>query len=288
MHTTDRRTDLARECLGSVPFLAGTAQTEYSFSHGEIHIVDVHTPEAAETLHKPCGRYVTITTGRLWLMDDTGVRAVEDAVRSAVCELLHRMCPWCKRVLYVGLGNRLLTADAIGTRVLDQLPVTRHLREHAPDLAGAIESAAFAPGVVGQTGIETAELVKGAVEHVQPDVVIVIDALAARSTERLATTIQLTDTGISPGSGIGNHRKGLNRDTLGVPVLAVGIPTVVDSATLVLEALSAAGIDAECFPALSDVLQNGRSFFVTRGDSDLATESLSTMLANALTGVPTP
>ena len=286
MQTASRRTDLARECLGDTPYLAGTAQTEYPFSHGEIHIVDVQTPQAASVLGKPCGRYVTITTGRLWLMDDAGVRAVERAVRTAVCELMHRVCPWCKRVLYVGLGNRLLTVDAIGARVLDRLPVTRHLKEQAPELAGEIESAAFVPGVVGQTGIETAELVKGAVDHVRPDVVIVIDALAARSTERLATTIQLTDTGISPGSGMGNHRMGLTEETLGIPVLAVGIPTIVDSATLVLEALAQAGMSEELPEALSEILENGRSFFVTRKDSDLAVESLSTMLANALTGVP--
>ena len=286
MCTTARRTDLARECLGNAPFPAGTAQTEYSFSHGDIHIIDVITPDAAERLGKPCGRYVTVSTGRLWLMDDAGVQAVTRAVRTAVCQLLQRICPWCKRVLYVGLGNRLLTVDAIGARVLDQLPVTRHLRTQAPELAGEIESAAFTPGVVGQTGIETAELVKGAVDHVHPDVVIVIDALAARGTERLATTVQLTDTGISPGSGMGNHRKGLTRETLGVPVLAVGVPTVVDSSTLVLEALEQAGLSSDAFPALSEVLENGRSFFVTRKDSDLAVESLSAMLANALTGVP--
>lgn len=285
MFSADRRTDLARECLGDAPTCAGISQTERSFSHGDIHIIDVTTPDAAKELGKPCGRYITISTGRLWLMDQAGIDAVETAVRETTRALLRHMCPWCKRVLFVGLGNRLLTVDAIGSRVLDQLPVTRHLKEQPIATASAIESSAFAPGVVGQTGIETAELVKGAVDHVHPDAVIAIDALAARGTERLATTIQLTDTGISPGSGMGNHRKGLTQDTLGVPVLAIGVPTIVDSATLVLEALEQAGISHETHPALREVLENGRSFFVTRKDSDLAVESLATMLANALTGV---
>ncbi len=277
MQQPERRTDLATEC--AAPHIGaenGVLVKTHSFSHGTVEILDLSDP-AARTLGKPTGRYITLSTGRLWLMDTEGKAAVI-AVLSALCrDLLARACPWAKSVLFVGLGNRHFTADAIGSRVIDKLEVNRHL-----DTKGGLTTAAIAPGVVGQTGLETAELVRGAVEHMTPDAVFAIDALAARDTERLATTLQLTDTGIAPGSGMGNRRKGLTQENLGVPVLALGVPTIVDSATLVCEALSAAGEDASKIPNLAPILENGRSFFVTRKDSDIAVEVLASVVADAL------
>lgn len=142
-----------------------------------------------------------------------------------------------KSVLVVGLGNRDVTPDALGPYVVGNLHITRHMiREYGRlgfGLKCAAEISAIAPGVMAQTGMETLEIIKGVVETTKPDVVIVIDALAARSTRRLNRTIQITDTGINPGSGVGNHRNAINRETLGVPVIAVGVPTVVDAATIV-------------------------------------------------------
>ena len=146
-------------------------------------------------------------------------------------------------VFVAGLGNAELTADAIGPRTVRLLTATRHLREHAAGLyreAGCAALSALAPGVLGQTGIETVEILRGTVQTVRPDVMLVIDSLAARSCTRLASTVQITDTGISPGSGVGNHRAAINRATVGVPVISVGVPTVVNSATLVYDALSEA------------------------------------------------
>ena len=137
------------------------------------------------------------------------------------------------------------------------------------------------PGVLGQTGIETVELIRGAVENAGPDVVLAIDALAARSCERLAATVQLSDNGINPGSGIGNHRKAICRETVGVPVIALGVPTVVNSATLVYDALRQAGIE-EIRPELRQVLENGRSFFVSPKESDVITDRISDLIADAV------
>ena len=142
-----------------------------------------------------------------------------------------------RSVLVVGLGNREVTPDALGPEVVGNLNITRHMIKEYGRMSGMSENAgsvsALIPGVMAQTGMETLEIIKGVVEETKPEAVIAIDALAARSTRRLNRTIQITDTGINPGSGVGNHRNAINEETLGIPVIAVGIPTVVDAATIV-------------------------------------------------------
>ena len=140
---------------------------------------------------------------------------------------------------------------------------------------------AFVPGVLAQTGIETLELIQGVVANTSPDVVLVIDALAARSTQRLGRTVQISDAGISPGSGIGNMRKDINKETLGVPVIAIGVPTVVDSTTLVYDALEAA-YTKNIPKDMLEALDNNRSFFVTPKECDILCQSISSLLADAL------
>ena len=189
-----------------------------------------------------------------------------------------------KSVLICGLGNRSITADALGPAVADALVITRHVKLREKKLFDSLfslEVASFAPGVLAQTGIETEELVRGAVERARPDLVVAIDALAARSAERLMTTVQLCDTGIAPGSGMGNRNGALDRKTLGVPVVAIGVPTVVTSSTLIRDALELGGIDG-ISDALERVLENGRSFFVSPKESDLAIRELSAIIARAL------
>lgn len=209
-------------------------------------------------------------------------------------------------VLVVGLGNADMTPDALGPGTTRRLTATRHLRDWDASLfasLGCCAVTALAPGVLGQTGLESAELTRSAAALVSPDLIVAVDALAARSCERLAATIQLSDGGIAPGAGIGNHRAAISRETMGVPVLALGVPTVVDSATLVLDALAEAGIvldpDAEYahsdkeIPtsqgALDDVsdrllavLETGRSFVVAPRDADRLVELACRVLAEAL------
>lgn len=188
-------------------------------------------------------------------------------------------------VLIAGLGNAELTADAVGPCTVRRMHATRHLRTHEGKLyrsLGCASVTTLAPGVLGQTGIETLEQLQGAVRCVAPDLVVIVDALAAGNFARLASTVQITDTGIAPGSGVGNRRDRIDSTSLGVPVISMGVPTVVDSSTLVWDALERAGytnVDA----SLKAVLENGKNFFVSPKDSDLILEQVSALLARSLT-----
>lgn len=248
----------------------------------------IRDEENARRVGKPQGTYVTVSCGKIWLMDG----GEQDALAALLAKEIRAMCAAaCGRgvdrgfgVLVAGLGNADITPDAIGPDSVRRLNVTRHLRafdEALYDTVGRCEISAVFPGVLGQTGIETVELIRGAAENARPDVVLAIDALAARSCERLAATVQLSDNGIHPGSGIGNNRKAICRETVGVPVVALGVPTVVNSATLVYDALRRAGID-EIRPELRQVLENGRSFFVSPKESDVITDRVSDLIAQAV------
>ncbi len=211
----------------------------------------VETQAAAEALGKPRGNYVTLEYGRLTQCAPQMQRVLAELVASSVSDML----PPEGEVLVVGLGNRNVTADALGTRVVERMLVTRHLRDTmSASLRRKLRGvSAIAPGVLGLTGIETAELCRGLVEHVRPCAVIAIDALAAYESERICTTIQITDTGIDPGSGVGNHRLGLNEETLRVRVIAVGVPMVVYASTIARDAMARL-LDEYAEPCEADAL----------------------------------
>ena len=208
-----------------------TAQTE---TFGEITVtrVSVDTPEAAERMGKQQGRYITLEAPGLRqkntpLQDEVSTRFTKELAN--MIELQPDTT-----VLVVGLGNWNVTPDALGPRVVEDLLVTRHILQMEPETLGEgfRSLAAIAPGVLGITGVETSEIIQGLVEKVKPDILIAVDALAARNLNRLHTTIQLADTGITPGSGVGNKRLAINHETIGIPVIAVGVPTVVDAVTI--------------------------------------------------------
>ena len=167
---------------------------------------------------------------------------------------------------------------------VSKLTATRHLKEHEPDLylaLGCSSLATVAPGVLGQTGIEALEILRNAVESVHPDLILVIDSLAAGNCQRLATTVQFSNVGIVPGSGVGNHRSAITQETVGVPVISIGVPTVVDSSTLVYDALQLAKID-ETDDSLRKVLENGRSFFVSPKECDVIVSHFSKLISKAI------
>lgn len=235
------------------------------------------------------GRYVTFFCGRITLLGEAMLSSLGTLLgtelRAMAETMLGRPVNADTRVLVAGLGNPDMTADALGPGTVRRLTATRHLRIH--DTAtyralGCCELAAITPGVLGQTGIESGELVRGAVTHVKPHLLVAVDALAARSCDRLAATVQLSDGGLSPGAGVGNFRLAMDRDTLGCPVLGVGIPTVVDSATLVYDALEQAGMSGKLSPKLTDILENGRGFIVSPKDCDMITELSCRLLARAI------
>ena len=188
-----------------------------------------------------------------------------------------------KSILVVGLGNRDVTADALGPEVIDHLNITRHMLRQFGHAAYSCEKvheiSSIVPGVMGKTGMETAEIVRGVVDSTKPDVIVVIDALAARSTRRLTRTIQITNTGIQPGSGVGNHRHSLTEESLGVPVIAIGIPTVVDAATIVNDAIGHLHQDD---PQLQNIFHDMHNMYVTAKDIDSTIKRLGFTLSEAL------
>ena len=186
-----------------------------------------------------------------------------------------------KSVLTVGLGNPSLTSDALGPETVKHLAVTFPVGNAQSKSARGIAISAFAPDVAGNTGIETAELIRGIVNTVRPTLVIAIDALAARSAERLASVIQLSDGGISPGSGLGNRHKEISHRTLGIPVIALGIPTVVPSSAMMAEVLSLVHTSSDARD-IQARLEQGRRFFVTPKEIDLIVRSASLLLADAI------
>lgn len=236
------RTDLAVELREDIDKsdneLKGIKVVEDYEDNGSIKItkVIIENEYGSKYFGKEIGTYITLESKELAEMDEGYHRNISDVLAKYVRELLPHK-ERCK-VLVVGLGNRAATPDSLGPRVVDNLCITRkmteeYMSEYLLDKCSGYEVSGIVPGVMAQTGMESAEIIKGIADEIKPDVIIAIDSLAARNTNRLNTTIQISDTGINPGSGVGNHRRGLTKETVGVPVIAIGIPTVVDAATIV-------------------------------------------------------
>ena len=201
-----------------------------------VSTVVIETENGAKTMGKPKGTYITIEAGNMDEEDEDYHREISVQLAKIIRQLIQEKNEELS-VLVVGLGNREVTPDALGPRVVDNLFITRHIVKEYGKYAFGEKNvnriSSIVPGVMAQTGMESLEIIHGIIDETKPDLVIVIDALAARSTKRLNRTIQVTDTGINPGSGVGNHRHGLNKKSLGIPVISIGIPTVVDAATIV-------------------------------------------------------
>jgi spore protease len=217
--------------------IPGVAMDKETYTHSSVTTVRILEKAAEEIMGKPQGSYITIEAPGL--RDNN--REIHQEVVEVLAEHLSRLYNLKPQsnVLVVGLGNWNATPDALGPKAVEQVLVTRHIFNYAPSEVrdGMRPVSAVAPGVLGITGIETAEIIKGIVDNTQPELVIAIDALASRSVERIATTIQIADTGVSPGSGIGNKRKGINKETMGVPVIAIGMPTVCHAAVIAADAI---------------------------------------------------
>ena len=240
------RTDLAleaRESIGEAESeLRGVSVEEYYRETEDVRVtkVTIDTRNAAKTMGKPMGIYVTMEAPAMVEPDEDYHREISKCLAEELLKLLPEEEEE-QNILVVGLGNREVTADALGPQTVDNLYITRHIvREYGKAAYSCNRMpllSALEPGVMAKTGMETAEIVKGVVSETKPDILIVVDALAARSTKRLNRTLQITNTGLQPGSGVGNHRNALTKESLGVPVIAIGIPTVVDSATIVMDAM---------------------------------------------------
>lgn len=264
----------------------GTTYQEEELRGFRVARLEVQTAVGEAATGKKRGCYVTVFSKMLCeesaaRLDTLATLLAEEIETLAARHLRYRL-PRC--VLVAGLGNREITADSLGPKTVDRLTVTRHLRAQDTALFQQlcrVPLCAIAPGVLGQTGIETAALIGGAAQAANPDLLLVIDALAARAVQRLGTTVQISDSGIFPGSGIGNRRNEISEHTLGIPVIAIGVPTVVNSATLVCDALRSAGYTA-FDPKMEAVLREGESFFVSPRQSDRISNCVADLLADVI------
>lgn len=280
------RTDLASEwsALGTADKqVSGLFKSTRTVDGVQLHEVQVQTAEASRLVGKACGRYLTLFVGRVW-QDSTEVFRKKTLL---LARELRRFLPsQAGCVLLVGLGNRHITADAVGPLSIEHALVTRHLEKGQPSLFQALalsRTAAISPGVLGQTGIESADIIGSLVQDLQPSAVVCVDALASRSLARLATTVQISDTGIAPGSGVGNRRDTLNQESLGVPVCAIGVPTVVDAATLAYDVLQSAGRGEGDHQKLEEVLgAEGLNFFVAPKETDEILREVSALVGYAI------
>ena len=294
------RTDLALEAREYVEDangeLRGVIVDEYDKKDIGVSVTKVRitTKNSAKLLGKPKGTYITLEVPGLCECGENGdVSENHEKVAAEISEHIKELLPEDKenlQVLVVGLGNRDVTADALGPAVAEQLYISRHMLQEFGILGlkkkQGIISSCIVPGVMAKTGMETAEIVKGVVKETRPDAVIVIDALASRSTKRLNRTIQISNTGIHPGSGVGNHRNAIDEETLGIPVIAMGVPTVVDAATIVADALEKMHKELKetAFLQAKDsvVLNSLYNMYVTAKDIDSTIKRVSSTLAEAL------
>ena len=271
--------------------------------------VRIETENGAKTMGKPVGTYLTIEAPNLSSPDEGIHREVSEELAKYLIEVMKKIIPESehdKEVLVIGLGNRQATPDALGPYVADNLNITRHIVKEYGKYAALEEMncvvSAIVPEVMAQTGMETAEIIKGVVRETKPDLLIVIDALAARNSRRLNRTIQIADTGINPGSGVGNYRNAITKETIGVPVIAIGVPTVVDAVTIVSdtmenllsaletsESLKGVGLvlggysEAEKYELIKELIApNLNSMFMTPKDIDETVKRLSYTISEGL------
>lgn len=279
-----KRTDLALEIHELRGEKSGITVEEAEKNGLQVTTATINSGEGEKLSGKNAGKYITVDIGNLRRIDkkafETVAKTVSEEIKMLVPDL--NGC-----VLVAGLGNENITPDSIGPKTVEKLLVTRHIENLDPTLfksAGFGCVAAISPGVLGQTGIESAEIIKSVCSSIKPICVIVIDSLASRRLNRLATTVQLSDGGISPGSGVANKRAELSERTLGVPVVSIGVPTVVDAATLAYDLLEEhLGTDGSFSSEIEQLLVGeGKNMFVTPKDNDIIAEETAKLLSASI------
>lgn len=279
------RTDLAaeaREIFQKANFCSETdGVEENSEKEGNVTVtkIEIKNISGEKALGKPIGKYITIESPDVRYSTEEYERTCSITAK-ALKELTGNIND--KTILIAGLGNSEITPDALGPAVVSRLIVTRHIKENMSEYFDCElpTVCALAPGVLGTTGIESADIIKGVAEMVKPDLIIAVDALAARRTERISTTIQLCDTGIQPGAGIGNRRGGLSEENIGVKVIAIGVPTVVDAATVARDSLENVFDGSDIINTI--IPDSLKGLVVTPKDIDLVIECAAKTVANGI------
>ena len=240
------RTDLALERRdiyqkqNKLKEIEGIESTEEEISENiKVSRVKITNENGEKAIGKPIGNYITIDVKKLKIAEEEDIQKASETLTKELKEIIDMHTDKQGDILVVGLGNIYVTPDSLGPKVINEIDVTRHIIKYLPQYIdeGTRPVSAISPGVLGTTGIETVEILKGIVDNIKPKLLIVIDALASRSIERISSTIQLSDTGIVPGAGVGNTRQDISKKSLGIPVIAIGIPTVVDLGTIIDEGL---------------------------------------------------
>lgn len=302
----EKRSDLAIEARESFPSddveINGVILEQKTLLDGLLSMSDVkiETKEGADAMKKPIGSYITLEFDKAsdYIYGDEREQ-FEQTICEAVKNVLKRLtkCDSSNKpyiCMIVGLGNRLATPDALGPLVIENINVNRHLLAEYGDKSSEAFVCAIAPGVMGQTGMETLEIIKGLINQISPDYIFAIDSLATKNTLRLCRTIQITDTGIFPGAGIGNNRQKLDKETVGTPVIAIGVPTVIDASTMISECveetLGQNGLNSEEIQFfLEDISANSmKDLFVTPKDIDAQMAWLSRLISSAINSFCTP
>ncbi|MGN1310839.1 MAG: GPR endopeptidase [Clostridia bacterium] len=236
----DERRDIYRKANKIEKDIPGVETEERKVNENiNVATVKITNEEGADAIGKPIGTYVTIDVKELKLAGEIEIQKASEVVTEELKKIFDKHVQNRDDILVVGLGNAYVTPDSLGPKVIKDIDVTRHFLKYTPEYIdpNTRPVTAISPGVLGTTGIETSEIVKGIVDNIKPKLVIVIDSLASKSIERISSTIQIADTGIVPGAGVGNARNELSQNTLGIPVIAIGVPMVVETATLVNDAL---------------------------------------------------
>ena len=240
------RTDLALERrdiykkVNKLQEIDGVESTEEEINENiKVSRVKITNENGEKSIGKPIGNYITIDVKKLKIAEEEDIQKASETLTKELKQIIDMHTDKQGDILVVGLGNIYVTPDALGPKVINEIDVTRHIIKYLPQYIdeGTRPVSAISPGVLGTTGIETVEILKGIVENIKPKLLIVIDALASRSIERISSTIQISDTGIVPGAGVGNTRQEISQQSLGIPVIAIGIPTVVELATLVSDGI---------------------------------------------------
>lgn len=229
--------DLIRGATGQE--IPGVEEKVEQMENIKITTITILNNTGAQHMGRPIGTYVTIESPPLKINDPYVKEEIINAIEKSLATMSQNIINPGDNVLLVGLGNWRATADALGPKFIEYSPITRHYHQHAPDalVKGMRPTCGIAPGVLGITGLETFEIIQGVVENVKPQLVIAVDALAAQNVDRIGTTIQMSDTGIQPGAGIGNARHAINMEGLGIPVIAIGCPTIVSAGIIAQQAI---------------------------------------------------
>lgn len=304
----EKRTDLAIEVRESFPEdkveIEGVILNEEHYFKEKMKVttVEIKNETGARKMKKPMGSYITLefawdsySSEELQQRIDMVALWFQKILRKIILQTERKTGKICKTVMITGLGNRFATPDALGPYVFENISMNRHIEKEFSELQNEnnVVLCGIAPGVMSQTGMESSEILKGIIEKIKPELLLVIDSLASRSIERLCRTIQITDTGISPGAGIGNNRNQINYETMGIPVIAIGVPTVVDAGTIIYEALEKAlskkGYnEKEIFLFSKSIMdKNFSKLFVTPKDIDEEIRQIGTVIAKGISGFET-